>query len=165
MCLAQGHNAVTPVRLEPTTPLSQVKHSTTEPLCSPLTCKIPMFKFISLIQCRWTAENKHISIFWYNFSRLRAAGSCLTGITVLWSLSKTHYPSFVLVQPRKTRPCLTEKLLMGRKESYQTKKKQKNNNFFTRNVDCRNMLKKSGTIENLTKRKVYILKITVSIVV
>ena len=34
MCLAQGHNAVTPVKLEPAAPLSRVKHSTTEPLCS-----------------------------------------------------------------------------------------------------------------------------------
>ena len=34
MCLAQGHNAVTPVRLKPTTPKSQVKHATTEPLRS-----------------------------------------------------------------------------------------------------------------------------------
>ena len=32
--LAQGHNTVTPVRLEPATPRSRVKHSTTEPLCS-----------------------------------------------------------------------------------------------------------------------------------
>ena len=31
------------------------------------------------------------------------------------------YPSLVLVQPRKTRPCLTERLLMERKESTQTK--------------------------------------------
>ena len=30
MCLAQGHNAVKPVRLEPAAPQSQVKHSTTE---------------------------------------------------------------------------------------------------------------------------------------
>ena len=49
-------------------------------------------------------------------------GSSLTGVTVLWSLSKTHYPSLVLVQPRKTRPSLTERLLMGRKESNQTNK-------------------------------------------
>ena len=34
MCLAQGHNAVTPVRLEPAAPRSRVKHSTTEPLGS-----------------------------------------------------------------------------------------------------------------------------------
>ena len=34
MCLAQGHNAVTPVRLESTAPRSRVKHSTTEPLHS-----------------------------------------------------------------------------------------------------------------------------------
>ena len=32
------------------------------------------------------------------------------------------YPSLVLVKPRKTRSCLTERLLMGRKESNQTKK-------------------------------------------
>ena len=43
------------------------------------------------------------------------------GITALWSLSKTHYPSLVLVQPRKTCPCLTERFLMGHKESNQTK--------------------------------------------
>ena len=36
MCLAQGHNAVTPVRrLEPVAPRSRVKHSSTEPLRSP----------------------------------------------------------------------------------------------------------------------------------
>ena len=34
MRLAQGHDTVTPVRLEPATPQSQVKHSTTEPLHS-----------------------------------------------------------------------------------------------------------------------------------
>ena len=32
MCLAQGHNARTPVRLNPATTRSRVKHSTTEPL-------------------------------------------------------------------------------------------------------------------------------------
>ena len=34
MCLAQGHNAVTPVKLKPATRLSRVKHSTTDPLGS-----------------------------------------------------------------------------------------------------------------------------------
>ena len=34
------------------------------------------------------------------------------------------YPSLVLVQSRKTRPCLTERLLMGRKESNQTNKRK-----------------------------------------
>ena len=34
----------------------------------------------------------------------------------------TFYPSLVLVQPRKTRPCLNERLLMGHKESNQTNK-------------------------------------------
>ena len=35
-------------------------------------------------------------------------------------LEQHFYPSHLLVQPRKTRPCLTERLLMGRKESNQT---------------------------------------------
>ena len=35
------------------------------------------------------------------------------------SLSKNINPSLVLVQPRKTRPFITERLLMGRKESDQ----------------------------------------------
>ena len=34
-------------------------------------------------------------------------------------LSKNIYPSLALVQPRKTRPFITERLLMGRKESNQ----------------------------------------------
>ena len=38
------------------------------------------------------------------------------------SLSKNIYLSLVLVQPRKTRPFITERLLMGRKESDQTNK-------------------------------------------
>ena len=45
------------------------------------------------------------------------------------SLSKNINPSLVLVQPRKTRPFITERLLMGRRESKQTNKqtnKQKN---------------------------------------
>ena len=38
------------------------------------------------------------------------------------SMSKNINPSLVLVQPRKTRPFITERLLMGRKESNQTNK-------------------------------------------
>ena len=38
------------------------------------------------------------------------------------SLSKNINPSLVLVQPRKTRPFITERLLMGRKESNKTNK-------------------------------------------
>ena len=38
-------------------------------------------------------------------------------------LEKTHiYPSLVLVQPRNTHPCLTERFLMGSKESNLTNK-------------------------------------------
>ena len=45
ICLAQGHSAVTLVRLQPTAPRSRVKHSTTEPLRS------LYFKFKWLIVC------------------------------------------------------------------------------------------------------------------
>ena len=38
------------------------------------------------------------------------------------SLSKSINPSLVLVQPRKTRPFITEGLLIGHKESNQTNK-------------------------------------------
>ena len=38
------------------------------------------------------------------------------------SLNKNINPSFVLVQPRKTRPFITERLLMGHKESNQRNK-------------------------------------------
>ena len=43
----------------------------------------------------------------------------------LVSLSKNINPSLVLVKPRKTRPFITEILLMGCKESNPTKNKQK----------------------------------------
>ena len=43
------------------------------------------------------------------------------------SLSQNINPSLVLVQPRKTRPFITERLLMGRKESNQTNKQNKLN--------------------------------------
>ena len=46
------------------------------------------------------------------------------------SFSKNINPSLVLVQARKTRPFITERLLMGRKESNQTKTKQFSNFFF-----------------------------------
>ena len=38
-----------------------------------------------------------------------------------------YNPSLVLVQPRKTPPYITERLLMGRKESNQTNKSNKQN--------------------------------------
>ena len=51
-----------------------------------------------------------------------AAGSSLTGVTALCPSARHIDPSLVLVQLRKTRPFLSEKLLMGRKESNQTNK-------------------------------------------
>ena len=50
----------------------------------------------------------------------------IIGILTFISMLNVIYPSLVLVQPRKTSPCLTERLLMGRKESNQTNKSMLN---------------------------------------
>ena len=52
----------------------------------------------------------------------RAAGLSPQRRHCVVSLSKNINPSLILVQPRKTRPFITERLLMGRKESNQTNK-------------------------------------------
>ena len=49
-----------------------------------------------------------------------AAGSSLTGVTAMCPWARHIDPSLVLIQPRETRPYITEKLLMGRKESNHT---------------------------------------------
>ena len=48
------------------------------------------------------------------------------------SLSKNINSSLVLVQPRRTRPFITERLLMGRKESNETNKQTNNMYFVTK---------------------------------
>ena len=53
-----------------------------------------------------------------------AAGSSLTGVTALCPWARHINPSLVLVQPRKTCPFITERLLMGHKEPNQTKTKK-----------------------------------------
>ena len=50
-----------------------------------------------------------------------AAGSSLTSVAVLCPWARHIYPCLELVQPRKTHPYINERLLMGRKESNQTK--------------------------------------------
>ena len=50
-----------------------------------------------------------------------AAGSSLISATALSPRARHINPSLVLVQPRKTLPYITERLLMGCKESNQTK--------------------------------------------
>ena len=51
-----------------------------------------------------------------------ATGWSLIGVTACGPWARHIYPSLVLVQPRKTHPCLTERLLMEHKESNQTNK-------------------------------------------
>ena len=48
-----------------------------------------------------------------------APGSSLTGVTALCPWARHINPSLAVVQPRKTRPYITERLLMERKESNQ----------------------------------------------
>ena len=52
----------------------------------------------------------------------RVAGSSLTGVTALCPWARRIYPSLVLVQPRKTHPFITERLLMGSNLKNQTNK-------------------------------------------
>ena len=55
---------------------------------------------------------------WFSGRVLDSRPKDRTGVTALWSLSKTHIlSSLVLVQPRKTRPYTTERLLMERQKS------------------------------------------------
>ena len=70
-------------------------------------------------------ENRILTkIFAFTFSE--AVAECLTHrLHCVVSLSKNINPSIVLVQPRMTRPFITEKLLMGRIESNQTNKQIK----------------------------------------
>ena len=51
----------------------------------------------------------------------RDGGASCWSLTGIVSLSKNINASLVLVQPRKTRPLINERLLMGCKESNQTK--------------------------------------------
>ena len=51
----------------------------------------------------------------------RAAGLSLTGVTALWSLSKTHLSQLSTGSTQEDPSRITERLLSGRKESNQTK--------------------------------------------
>ena len=67
-----------------------------------------------------------------------AKGSRLTGVTLLCPLARLINPSLVLVQPRKTRPFITKRLLMGRKESNRTNKQTFSKQAFNESLDFRN---------------------------
>ena len=71
----------------------------------------------------------HIKLLWEHWligrvpdSRLRGRGFEPHWHHCIVSLSKNINPSLVLIQPRKTCPFITERLLMGRKESNKTNK-------------------------------------------
>ena len=67
--LAQGHNALTPVKFEPAAPRSRVKHSTTEPLRSLCVYSDLMFaNTLKIIILTRTVENTQLK-----------GTSCLTG--------------------------------------------------------------------------------------
>ena len=53
---------------------------------------------------------------------IEAAGSSLTSVTALWPWARHINPSLVLVQPRKTSSYITERLLIGGRESNLTNK-------------------------------------------
>ena len=71
ICLAQGHNVVTPMRPEPATPRSQVKPSTTEPLGS---LKIQCTFSVGAWWCSVTACPVVASIVLPSSSSIRGVG-------------------------------------------------------------------------------------------
>ena len=76
---------------------------------------------------------------WLRIERPRVGASLASLRCGPWA--RHIYPSLVLVQPRKTRPCLTERLLMGHKESNQTK----NNPNVTHSVPTAFVMNAVGT--------------------
>ena len=65
------------------------------------------------------------------------------------SLSKNINPILVLVQPRKIRPFITERLLMGRKEANQTNKSTKIGNTMTTRAKNKNIFECHQQIHDL----------------
>ena len=63
------------------------------------------------------------------------------------SLSKNINPSLVLVQPRKTCPFITERLLMGRKESNQTNKQTGSSEPFLCHTAISTKIKCAGSFD------------------
>ena len=77
---------------------------------------------------KWTWPSKRRLILNHFRERSGSVVKCLTegprvraGVTALCHWARHINPSLVLVQRRKTRPYVAERLLMGRKESNQTK--------------------------------------------
>ena len=62
----------------------------------------------------------HINAMFRVHRNVHISESCYKGTII--TAARHIYPSLVLVQPRKTHPYITERLLMGRKESNQTNK-------------------------------------------
>ena len=81
--------------------------------------------FISMINTTFERLKTREGAQWLNGrvldSRARGQGFEPHRLHCVVSLSKNINPSLVLVQPRKTHPFITERLLMERKESNQTK--------------------------------------------
>ena len=75
------------------------------------------------------------------------------------SLSKNINPSLVLVPPRKTRPFITERLLMGRKETNQTNQTKQNPQMISRVADtCKNNSSKTCRLLFLSEMIVKLVK-------
>ena len=67
------------------------------------------------------------------------------------SLSKNINPSLVLVQPRKTRPFITERLLMGRLNQI----KQTNKTTYT-GISVKNLKKKRKLVSSKKRKLVFL---------
>ena len=79
------------------------------------------------------------------------SGLSLTSVTELCPWARHISPSLVLVQPRKTHSYISERLLMGLKESNQTKKIYHWIHWSSYNFNCVNREHSGSVVEYLTR--------------
>ena len=96
----------------------------------------PPGKGLFNVGTRITLDQKDFDIDTPSFKRCYTEMS-LTGVTALCPWARHINPSLVLVPPRKTHRYITERLLMGCKESNQTKKLHRNGRILYRmHIPC-----------------------------
>ena len=92
---------------------------------------IPGTYYLKCVQVQMSSEQLHVAVLGSSNSLCERSDSVVQCLTrdrgfephrrhCCGPWARHIYPSLVLVQPRMTRPCLTERLLMGRKQSSQT---------------------------------------------
>ena len=125
MCLAQGHNPVKPLRLKPASTQSRGKHSTTEPLRSPLKCNpllIISRVLINLVSILWDINKHHRTIctklFSHQASKFQAKHFCKRTGNPLVQKDTTCIRTAASVLLKCNRPFITLKSTCEKTDSF-----------------------------------------------